>query len=172
MDSLWGNIFSGRQKEEGIRGILKKVPIFDGLKDRDLAAIERIMHRREYEPGEVVFFQGEPGLGMYIIGSGSVEIVFGPLQHSLAELHDGEFFGELALLDDSPRAAAAIVRTPCRMLCFLQPDLFDLIDRNPGLGGRILLRLARTIGERLKRSNEEVRMLREELGMKSHNRTG
>lgn len=167
MDSFWGNIFSDRLKEEGVRSILKKIPVFDGLKDRDLAAIERIMHRREYETGEAIFLQGEPGLGMYIIESGAVEIVSGPLRHMLAELHDGEFFGELALMDDSPRAASAIVRAPTRMLCFLQPDLFDLIDRNPALGGRILLRLARTIGERLKKSNEDVRALREEIAAKN-----
>lgn len=167
MNIFWGNIFSTRKKEEGIRSILKKVPIFDELKNRELAAVERILHRREYMPDEAIFQQGDPGLGMYIIETGIVEIVHGPLQHVLAELHDGEFFGELALLDDSPRTAAAIVRTPCKMLCFLQPDLFDLVDRNPRLGVKILLHLARTVGERLKKSNEQIQALKEELEVKT-----
>lgn len=167
MNIFWGNIFSTHKKEEGIRSILKKVPIFDELKNRELAAVERILHRREYMPDEAIFQQGDPGLGMYIIETGIVEIVHGHLQHVLAELHDGEFFGELALLDDSPRTAAAIVRTPCKMLCFLQPDLFDLVDRNPRLGVKILLHLARTVGERLKKSNEQIQALKEELEVKT-----
>ncbi|MGO9612960.1 MAG: cyclic nucleotide-binding domain-containing protein [Dissulfurispiraceae bacterium] len=160
MDSFWGNIFRSQKKETSeIRGILKKIPIFDNLSDRDLTHIERIVHRREYRPQEVIFRQGDPGLGMYIIENGNVTILLEPTSQVLAELCDGEFFGELALLDDSPRTATAIAKCPARMLCVFQPDLFDLISRNPRLGVKILLHLARTIGERLRRSNIEIHAL-------------
>jgi len=160
MDSFWGNIFRSQKKETSeIRGILKKIPIFDNLSDRDLTHIERIVHQREYRPQEVIFRQGDPGLGMYIIESGNVTILLEPTSQVLAELHDGEFFGELALLDDSPRTATAIAKSPARMLCVFQADLFDLISRNPRLGVKILLHLARTIGERLRRSNMEIHAL-------------
>ncbi len=161
MNSFWGNIFKAKQKEEdNIRDILRKVPIFKDLNNRELNRLERILHRREYRQDEVIFHQGDPGLGMYVIESGSVGIMLVPAQTAIAELFDGEFFGELSLLDDSPRTASAIAKTPCKMLCLFQPDLFDLIDLDPRLGVKILLGLSRTIGERLKRTNEHVHILK------------
>ncbi len=160
MNSFWGNIFKDRNKEEDVRDILRRVPIFKDLNNRDLTRLERVLHRREYRQGEIIFHQGDPGLGMYIIESGSVGIMLVPAQMIIAELFDGEFFGELSLLDDSPRTASAIAKTPCKMLCLFQPDLFDLIDLDPRLGVKILLGLSRTIGERLKRTNEHVHILK------------
>jgi CRP-like cAMP-binding protein len=155
MNSFWGNIFKARQeKEDEIRDILKRVPVFEDLGGRDLQRIERILHLREYRQDEVIFLEGQPGLGMYIIQEGTVEIVAGSDKCRLAELCSGEFFGELALLDDSPRTAAAIAGTYCKLLCLFQPDLLDLIDRNKGLGIKILFRLAATIGERLRKTNQ------------------
>lgn len=156
MNSLWGNIFNSAQKEERVRNILKKIPVFEDLNNRDLAAVERILHRREYNTDETIFLQGDPGMGMYIIESGNVSIVGGAARNVFAELKDGEFFGELALLDESPRTATAVAKTPCKILCFLQPDMLDMIERNPRLGVKILLTLSRTIGERLKKCNEQV----------------
>lgn len=157
MTSLWANIFRPRQdSQDTISSILRRIPVFEGLDARELLQIEKILHEREYRPEERIFLQGDPGLGMYIIIEGNVEIVSEPGHHLLTVLHDGEFFGELALLDESPRTATAIAQSPCRLLCLVQSDLYDLIDRNPKLGVKILVQLARTIGERLKKTNEYV----------------
>ncbi|MBI5639458.1 MAG: cyclic nucleotide-binding domain-containing protein [Nitrospirae bacterium] len=159
-NSLWGNIFkTGKKEEDEICDILKKIPVFEDLSRKELLHLERILHQREYSSEEVIFRQGDPGLGMYIIEDGTAAIVTEPAQKVLAELRGGEFFGELALLDDSPRTATAVAKAPSRLLCFFQPDLLDLIQRNPRMGVKILFRLARTIGERLKRSNEHMHAL-------------
>ncbi len=161
MDSLWGNIFKTSQKEkDGIRTILRKIPIFENLGNRELAMVERILHRREYKLDEAIFSEGDPGLGMYIIETGTAEVASGAGKNVLAELHSGEFFGELALLDESARTATVIAKTPCRLLCFFQPDLFDLIERTPRLGVKILFQLARVIGARLKKANEDINELK------------
>jgi len=160
MSKFWENFFQDRQKKtDKIDDILMKIPIFQDVKERELKKIKGILYQREYKKDEIIFNQGDVGLGMYIILEGIVEIVCGPERKVLAELHDGDFFGELALLDESPRSAAALVKTPCRMLCFFKPELLDLIERNPKLGSRILFKLAWTIGERLKTTNEQMREL-------------
>ncbi|MBM4146149.1 MAG: cyclic nucleotide-binding domain-containing protein [Nitrospira sp.] len=160
MNKLWENIFKTRQKKkDDINDILIKIPVFNDLNSRALTKIKRILHQREYKANEVIFNQGDVGLGMYIIESGSVEIVCNPERHILAQLHEGDFFGELALLDESPRSASAIAKTPCRMLCFFKPELLDLLDRDPKLGSKILFKLAWTIGERLKTTNQQVKEL-------------
>jgi len=164
MDSFWGNIFRPRQKKEDpIITCLKRIPIFENLNRRELEALERIIHERVYKPGEVIFHQGDAGVGMYIIEKGVVQIIYEPTNQLLAELTDGEFFGELALLDESPRSATAMAKTECKMLGFFQSDLFGLLERDPRLGVKIVLELARIIGERLKHSNEQISRLREEV---------
>ncbi len=161
MSKFWENIFKFRQKKtEKIDHILLNIPIFQDLNRSELKTIKRILHQREYVKNEVIFHEGDVGLGMYIIVEGVVEIVYGPEKQMLAELKAGDFFGELALLDDSPRNATAVSRTLCQMVCFFKPELFDIINRNPRLGGKILLKLAWTIGERLKSMNEQVSALK------------
>jgi CRP/FNR family cyclic AMP-dependent transcriptional regulator len=160
VNKLWENIFKFRQKKiDNIDNILLKIPVFQDINNRELKKIKRILHQREYKKNETVFNQGDVGLGMYIIVRGIVEIVCGPGRQILAELNEGDFFGELALLDESPRSASAVTKTPCEMLCFFKPELLDLVNRDPKLGGRILFKLAWTIGERLKRTNEQMREL-------------
>jgi CRP/FNR family cyclic AMP-dependent transcriptional regulator len=141
------------------RDTLKMIPIFTDLGRRELASVERILHRREYHAGEVIFRQDEPGLGMYIIESGRVRIHADGSLDNVTELGDGEFFGELPLLDGGTRSATAMAKTPCRIYGFFQPDLFALIERNPPLGVKIVMSLAAIIGMRLRAANERVEAL-------------
>lgn len=160
MINMWENIFKFRQKHaDDTDKILLNIPVFQNLNHHDLRAIKRILHQREYGTNEAIFNQGDVGLGMYIIVRGEVEIICNPGRHVLAELQDGDFFGELALLDEAPRSATAVAKKPCVLLCFFKPELLDIINRNPKLGGKILFRLAWTIGERLKSTNEKIREL-------------
>jgi CRP/FNR family transcriptional regulator, cyclic AMP receptor protein len=160
LNPLWGNLFttaaSSDPEDEEIVKVLKNIPLFDELSRRELAAVSRILYKRIYQPEEFIFHQGDPGLGMYIIVHGTVAIVAQPASHSLAELHDGDFFGELALLDELPRSATAIARRPSTILGFFQPDFFALVDRHPRLGVKIVLRLARMVGRRLRTADEHT----------------
>jgi CRP-like cAMP-binding protein len=155
--------FLGLGKQEGkkvrFRDTLRSIPIFSELGRRELASVERILHKREYSAGEVIFRQDEPGLGMYIIETGRVSILTDDTLNSMTELGDGEFFGELPLLDGGSRSATAVAKTPCRIFGFFQPDLFALIERDPRLGVKIVLSLAAIIGMRLRAVNERVQTL-------------
>jgi len=165
MSTLWANIFKPRQDpEDSVLSVLKRIPVFEGLNKRDLQQIEKILHQREYRSDERVFLQGDPGLGMYVIAEGDVKIVTEPEQHCLTTLHVGDFFGELSLMDDAPRTATAVAKTPSRLLCLFRSDLLDLIDRNPKLGVKVLIQLSRTLGERLKKTNEHVCRLKNGTG--------
>jgi len=163
-DSIWGNIFKDLKKpEDAAVDILRRIPIFEDLGTRDLSYLMDALHVRDYAPGEVIFGQGVPGFGMYIVITGDVDIVYEPTGQVIARLSDGEFFGELALLVSSPRSAAAVAHTPCTMYGFFHSDLKSLIKRRPKMGVKIVTKLAGIIGERLKKSNEQVQALQEEL---------
>jgi CRP-like cAMP-binding protein len=157
---LWSNIFQSsvprKDADPAFSQILKRIPVFEGLGRRELAAVMRILYERTYQVEELIFHQNDPGVGMYIIVHGTIAILSEPSHQLLAELHDGDFFGEMALLDELPRSATAIARTPARVLGFFQPELFGLIERQPKLGIKIVLCLARIIGKRLRVMDERA----------------
>jgi CRP-like cAMP-binding protein len=162
LDSFWGNIFR-QSDEESVYSLLREIPLFDGLSRGDLATVKSILHRREYDPDEVLFYQGNPGVGMYIIREGTIEIIDETTEDTLAELSDGDFLGELALLNETPRSATAVARTESVLYGLFRPDLLGLVERNPSLGVQILLRMSQVISERLVQTNDTVRELRERL---------
>ncbi len=157
-NALWDNIFKGWQKEESATVLtLKQVPIFSNFSNRELNEVEKLIHQRTYKPEEYIFKRKAPGEGMYIILSGKVEIFAEDTRgerNVFAVLEKGSFFGELSLLDEEPRSASAIAIDHTELLGFFRPDLFTLLDRNPELGNKILVNLARVIGERLRNTNE------------------
>ncbi|MFH1213878.1 MAG: cyclic nucleotide-binding domain-containing protein [Candidatus Neomarinimicrobiota bacterium] len=169
---IWENIiFRKKSENSDTLEFLAKVPIFADLEDRELVEVERIVHRRKYKKGEPIFRMGDPGLGMYIIVEGTVEIVEeldNEEKKHLAELGNGAFFGDLALLDESPRSASAIAHTDCDIIGFFRPDLLDLLYRKPQQGIKILWALARVIGERLRRTNEQLTQLQREIKAPKH----
>jgi len=163
-DSVWANIFRKKEGEkEDILTVLKHIPLFQDLSKKELRQLERILHQRTYKQGEVVFNEGEPGVGMYIIEDGEVQITIGKDRRVLAVLSKGDFFGEMALLLEAPRTASAIASKASILYGFFQPDLFSILETYPRTGNKILLRLSQMIAERLRRSNIENRELREKL---------
>jgi CRP/FNR family transcriptional regulator, cyclic AMP receptor protein len=163
-DCLWRNIFKSEKKSETISGLLRSNPVFADLKDREVWELEQITHRRSYKEGEVVFHEGEPGVGMYIIEAGSVKVFISASGHEieLARLEKGEFFGEVALLEDEPRSATVMAMEPTALIGLFRPDLLDLIDRNPEAGVKIVLKLSQILAARLRHTHEEMRRMRTE----------
>lgn len=163
MDSFWGNIFKRDDPQEETHDLLRRIPLFESLHRRELLAVEKILYRRQYAAGEVIFRQEDPGVGMYIVEKGSVDIIYEPTGRVLSELKDGEFFGEVALLNETPRSATAQARTATTLLCVFQPDMLDLVGRNPRLGVKLLLALAQIAGRRLIRLSDDAQELRQEV---------
>lgn len=96
-----------------------------------------------YAPGAYVFRQGDSGSEMYIIQEGTVEILAqrGTAEVSLATLEEGDFFGEMAVLEDLPRTASARAVTACRLLRIDRQTFDQLIRHNPEIAVRMLRKL-------------------------------
>jgi CRP/FNR family transcriptional regulator, cyclic AMP receptor protein len=154
----WTTIFhSRRHKGSAIFKSLRVIPLFSTLKSHDLREIENIVHQRHYKAREAVFLEGEPGVGMYIIQSGEVTIFKDyqtPKENQLACCGTNDFFGEMALLNDEPRSATAIAGGESEILGIFKPDLFELFERKPRIGVKILNRLAEMLALRLHRVND------------------
>jgi len=158
--AFWANIFKKKSEEQkSLSDILKSIPIFSTLNGRELKKVEQIVHLRNYQAQEVVFRQSEPGVGMYVVRSGEVDIVYDLGKSSaqqLAHLEVGDFFGEMALWDEAPRSASAVAVEPSELIGLFRPDLLDLIERNPRQGIKIILPLLQLLSERLRRTNEAL----------------
>ena len=157
-NAYWPNLFNNWYKTESETiTIIKKIPVFSELNNKDLNEVSKLLHDRTYKSEEYVFKRHAPGEGMFIIQSGTVKIIVGEASGDsqvLAELSSGDFFGEMALLEDEVRSAAAIATDHSKLLGFFQSDLQTLIERKPKLGNKILQNLSKVVCTRLRKTNE------------------
>lgn len=165
-DFAWKSVFRAKIKRASIEEMLSKIPVFEKLEVRELRHVAAIVHRRQYTAGEYVFYQGDPGLGMYVVEKGKVGVIVSGQDGSskeVTELDNGDFFGEIALLDESPRSASVVVKEDSQLIGFFRPDLFEIIEKTPQTGLKIVMKLAEMIGERLRNMNAEFSKLRNEI---------
>ncbi len=107
---------------------------------------------KTFEPGEVLFKEGEPGDVMFIIIQGEVEIrkrTSAKTSRTLITFHEGDIFGEMALIEKKPRSATAIAVTPCRTLVMNEALLDNMIENNPDFGKKMI----RILSERIRKAN-------------------
>ncbi|WP_373989601.1 cyclic nucleotide-binding domain-containing protein [Duganella sp. BuS-21] len=131
---------------------LKESALFSSLTPLELKIVDGLMHERRYLADEIIFDEGEEGQALYLVMSGRVIISrqFGAGREVVAELSGGAFFGDLALLDDSPRNAQTRALDNCELAVFFRADFMGLMETDPVIGYKISLALARHIGRRLR----------------------
>jgi CRP-like cAMP-binding protein len=160
--SFWTNLFSSTTERDNLRKSIKHIPIFNSLNRKELNELLEITHNRTYIPGEYIFLQGDIGIGLYLIREGEVEIkrkFSEQTELTLASLSKGDFFGELALIDNQRRSASAIAKTDCRISVLFKPDLDEFIEKFPRRGIKILQGISLILAERLRNLNEEYLFL-------------
>ena len=131
---------------------IRALSLFATLGPRELKVVDGLLHERSYLEGEIVFDEGEEGQALYIVMAGKVLICRQgqPVAGRIAELGAGTLFGELALLDDAPRAAQARAAENCTLAVFFRADFLNLLETHAVIASRISLQLARHIGRRLR----------------------
>ncbi|MDM8000575.1 MAG: Crp/Fnr family transcriptional regulator [Dehalococcoidia bacterium] len=132
---------------------LARVPLFASLKPPLLDELASRLTPKSYRRGEVIFHQDDPGSAMHIVKSGQVKIATTSPEGEeviMAILKDGDFFGELSLLDDKPRSANAVAMEATQTLTLRRGDFMDMLNRHPEMVGGILASLA----ERLRRTDQ------------------
>lgn len=131
--------------------ILRRNSLLATLPDEVLSELAVRAPEREFAAGTVIFRDGDPGLCMYVIAEGEVEIIkgLGRDQILLARLHAGEFFGEMALIEDSPRAAGARAATPLTLIEVAKGDALAAMKRHPDL----LFETVRVLSSRLRQTD-------------------
>ncbi len=152
------NKWSGGPNEEKLK-FLRGLPFFKDLSYWQLRRLDDIVFERNYEAGEYIFSQGQPGAALFIVLEGQVEIELfeDGKNYILAKLEKGHFFGELALLDDSPRSASAKALRDTKTIALYRSDLNKMIQVDPQASSLVFRSLATLVGDRLKKTNELIR---------------
>jgi CRP/FNR family cyclic AMP-dependent transcriptional regulator len=135
--------------------LLGRVPVFTTLEVDDLRCIAEVSVPRSFEPGQVVFREGDSSDTCYIVRSGQMRAV---REHgdgrtiTLATFGPGDFFGELALFEDEKRSATVEASEPTSVIGVLGPDMRRLMREHPEIATRLVVAL----GRRLRETNERL----------------
>jgi CRP/FNR family transcriptional regulator, cyclic AMP receptor protein len=138
---------------------LKKVNLFETLSVNELEKIEKISRIEAFAKDTVIFKEGDPGDQCYVITNGDVRISkFIPNigEEALAILKPGDYFGEMALIDNFPRSAHAIANTDLALLAICKTDLDKILIMDRELGYKLLWAFTKTLSKRLRETNEKM----------------
>jgi len=132
-------------KSEQLRG----VQLFSACTDKELAQIARACDEVAVDPQAVVVEEGTAGEDFYLIVTGEAEVSRGG--RPVATVGPGQYFGELSLLDESPRNATVTARTPMTLITLRRREFSAVLDSWPGVAHKLLQQMAR----RLRQADEQ-----------------
>jgi len=135
--------------------VLKKVPLFSMMGEAELQHVLDVARERSYPRNSVILFEDDPGDALYVVAEGQVKVVLigeDGREVILSVLGQGEFFGEMALIDDEPRSAHVIAMEDSVLVVLRREDFYGILTQNPS----IALALLRELTRRLRRVDEKV----------------
>ena len=135
--------------------LLARVPVFDELADEDLRRVAEVAVPRRFEPGEVVFREGDDSDTCYVVHAGHGRAIRehpDGRQITLATFGPGDIFGELAMFDDERRSATVEATDELEVLGILGGDMRRLLRRHPDMAVKLVI----SLGRRLRAANERL----------------
>ena len=148
------------QGKDVIIDILKKLQLFSDLDSHAITELTRLAEERLFHQGETIFEESTTGKSIMVIVSGEVRItqrarISG--EETLTVLKKGDFFGEMALLDELPRSATAIAHSDTFMLEISRDKFLRFIEQDTASGVKILITLARILSFRLREADVKIK---------------
>ncbi len=140
---------------------LKLIAVLQGVDEEALGRLAAVLEEKDCADGQTIFAEGDPGDSMYFIAQGRVRIekraqAASALHKTLTVLEAGDYFGEMALLDQKPRSASALAAGTARVLR-LSKAAFDEMQRRSSVAAlSVLFAMIRTSSERIRRLSTQL----------------
>jgi CRP/FNR family cyclic AMP-dependent transcriptional regulator len=130
--------------------LLRNVPLLSVLSEEELALLARVVARKSYPRGSLILAAGDPTDSLYILISGRIKVFMSDLDGKeviLAILEPNEFFGEMGLIDNSPRSANVVALEPCELVCISKPDFKRCLADNFDMAMTVMRGLVKRLRE-------------------------
>jgi CRP/FNR family transcriptional regulator, cyclic AMP receptor protein len=119
---------------------LNRVPLFAGVKDRDLRRLAKVMSERTFQEGEPIMTEGQSGIGFFVIEEGNATVSL--KGEALRTVGPGDYIGEIALIDEGPRSATVIAGTDLRCRGMAAWEFRSFVQEHPEVAWALLQTLA------------------------------
>ena len=130
--------------------VLKSVPLFASFPDEQLRVLASVVTRRSVPRGSVVMAAGDQLDSLYIVISGRLKVMMGDADGKeviLSLIGPGEFFGEMGLIDESPRSASVVSTEPCELIGLAKRDFRRCLAENFEMAMTVMKGLVRRLRE-------------------------
>jgi len=141
---------------------LSQVYLFRELTPSEIDTLLSISKEKRVKKDQIIFKEGDTGDAFYFIVSGSVRIstiVPGVGEEALTILREGEYFGEMALIDDAPRSASAIAHDDTILLLIEKDNFRKLLAQETGIAYKLLWVFTKTLSARLRKTDEQLKSI-------------
>ena len=131
-----------------VQQVMRRVPLFSQLNDDELGRISEPARERSYPKNSVILFEDDPGDALYVVVTGQVKVVLigeDGREVILSVLGPGDFFGEMALIDDEPRSAHVIAMEDANLLVLRREDFQNCLQETPTIAFGLLRALSRRL---------------------------
>jgi CRP/FNR family cyclic AMP-dependent transcriptional regulator len=120
--------------------LIKRVPLFSNCSKRELAQIAQLADEIDLREGKEMIREGSRGREFFVLLEGDADVTKNG--RSINKLSAGDFFGEIALVSDSPRTATVTATSPVRALVITDRSFRRLLDDSPEIQRKVLVELA------------------------------
>ncbi len=127
---------------EGAADLLKRVPIFSDLDKKELERIATSMKQRTFNAGDTVTSEGQTGVGFFVIEAGQASVTVGGDERR--KLGPGDYFGEVALLNESARTATITAETDLRCYGLTSWEFRPLVETHSSIAWKLLQAMSKT----------------------------
>jgi glutaminase len=151
----------GRPAEDAVD--IEAFDILAGLPAKAIGVLRKRLARRSFNEGDRLIERGKPADGLYFLRRGRVDVsiplIGGSGQYRISTIDAGNIFGELALFEASTRTADVVAATKGEALILSGTALNELLVHHPDIYRRLILAVGRSLADRLRRANDEIRAL-------------
>ena len=128
--------------------LLKRIPLFSDLDGRDLQLLSNSFKERRFDEGETIAAEGSSGIGFFVIGEGTAAVTVHGSER--ATLGPGDYFGEVALIDEGQRSASIVAVTPLTAYGLTAWEFRPFVESN----GKVAWKLLQTLASRLRAAEQ------------------
>jgi CRP/FNR family cyclic AMP-dependent transcriptional regulator len=141
---------------------IKNLPLFKDLSITELENLSPLIFEKNYAKGSTLFVEGMTGEVLYLVKKGSVQITKKTDNHQetvLATLKEGEFLGEMSLIDNRPRTATARVAEESVLLVMTKKAFNTMMEKHPAISLKVVLVFLKVANERVRKANEAFKQI-------------